>query len=132
MSLRTSTMKSQAGFTLVELAIVMIIIGLLIGGVLKGQQLITNAQVAAQVAQFKAIDAAATSFRDMYAGVPGDIQTPDKRLSGCTAAICKAGGNGDLMVTTRIMLPDGNNAELEALMQKWRDAHPYNPRSDFS
>jgi hypothetical protein len=30
------------------------------------------------------------------------------------------------------MLPDGNNAELEALMQKWRDAHPYNPRSDLS
>jgi DnaJ-class molecular chaperone len=39
------------------------------------------------------------------------------------------GGAGDLFVTTRIMLPDGNDAELEALMQKWRDAHPYNPRS---
>ena len=38
---------------------------------------------------------------------------------------------GDLFVTTRIMLPDGNDAELEALMQKWRDGHPYNPRSDF-
>jgi DnaJ-class molecular chaperone len=42
-----------------------------------------------------------------------------------------AGANGDLFVTTRIMLPDGNDAELEALMQKWRDAHPYNPRSDL-
>jgi DnaJ-class molecular chaperone len=42
-----------------------------------------------------------------------------------------AGGAGDLFVTTRIMLPDGNDAELEALMQKWRDAHPYNPRSDL-
>src|ERR1700684_2127694 len=39
------------------------------------------------------------------------------------------GAAGDLFVTTRIMLPDGNDAELEALMQKWRDAHPYNPRS---
>ena len=38
------------------------------------------------------------------------------------------GGAGDLFVTTRIMLPDGNDAELEALMQKWRDGHPYNPR----
>ena len=52
------------------------------------------------------------------------------RLKG--KGLPKAGGNGDLLVTTRIMLPDGNNAELEALMQKWRDAHPYNPRSDFS
>jgi DnaJ-class molecular chaperone len=42
-----------------------------------------------------------------------------------------AGAAGDLFVTTRIMLPDGNDAELEALMQKWRDAHPYNPRSDL-
>ena len=41
------------------------------------------------------------------------------------------GAAGDLYVTTRIMLPDGNDAELEALMQKWRDGHPYNPRSDL-
>jgi DnaJ-class molecular chaperone len=42
-----------------------------------------------------------------------------------------SGANGDLFVTTRIMLPDGNDAELEALMQKWRDARSYNPRSDL-
>jgi DnaJ-class molecular chaperone len=41
------------------------------------------------------------------------------------------GATGDLFVTTRIILPDGNNAELEALMEKWRDMHPYNPRSDI-
>jgi DnaJ-class molecular chaperone len=41
------------------------------------------------------------------------------------------GTAGDLFVTTRIMLPDGNDAELEALMQKWRDGHPYNPRGDL-
>src|SRR5712671_6134318 len=44
----------------------------------------------------------------------------------------KTGGAGDLYVTTRIMLPDGNDAELEALMQKWRDGHPYNPRCDLA
>ena len=42
------------------------------------------------------------------------------------------GTAGDLFVTTRIMLPDGNDAELEALMQKWRDGHTYNPRSELS
>jgi hypothetical protein len=42
-----------------------------------------------------------------------------------------AGAAGDLFVTTRIMLPDGNDSELEALMQKWRDGHTYNPRSDL-
>jgi DnaJ-class molecular chaperone len=52
------------------------------------------------------------------------------RLKG--KGLPKSAGAGDLFVTTRIMLPDGNDAELEALMQKWRDAHPYNPRSDLS
>ncbi len=42
------------------------------------------------------------------------------------------GSTGDLFVTARIVLPDGNDSELEALMQKWRDGHTYNPRSDFS
>jgi DnaJ-class molecular chaperone len=42
-----------------------------------------------------------------------------------------AGATGDLFITTRIMLPDGNDADLEALMQKWHDARPYNPRSDL-
>jgi DnaJ-class molecular chaperone len=52
------------------------------------------------------------------------------RLKG--KGLPKAAGTGDLFVTTRVMLPDGNDAELEALMQKWRDAHPYNPRNDLS
>jgi DnaJ-class molecular chaperone len=42
-----------------------------------------------------------------------------------------AGAAGDLFVTSRIILPDGNDAELEALMEKWRDTRPYNPRSDL-
>src|SRR6185312_11180840 len=49
------------------------------------------------------------------------------RLKG--KGLPKSGGTGDLFVTIRIMLPDGNDAELEALMEKWRDQHPYNPRS---
>jgi DnaJ-class molecular chaperone len=52
------------------------------------------------------------------------------RLKG--KGLPKAGGApGDLFVTARIMLPDGNDAELEALMQKWRDRHPYNPRNNL-
>jgi DnaJ-class molecular chaperone len=39
------------------------------------------------------------------------------------------GAGGDLYVTVRIVLPDGNDAELEALMEKWRTSHVYNPRS---
>jgi DnaJ-class molecular chaperone len=42
-----------------------------------------------------------------------------------------AGATGDLFVTVRIVLPDGNDAELETLMHKWREGRPYNPRGDL-
>src|SRR5450631_879960 len=90
-----AALRSQAGFTLVELAIVMIIIGLLIAGVLKGQQLIGNAKVTAQVAQIKAIDAATSTFKDMYAALPGDISNAITRLPNCAAAPCGVNGGGD-------------------------------------
>jgi DnaJ-class molecular chaperone len=65
-----------------------------------------------------------------------ELSIPKNTSSGRTfrlkgKGLSKPGGSGDLFVTTRIMLPDGNDAELEALMQKWRDGHPYNPRSDL-
>jgi prepilin-type N-terminal cleavage/methylation domain-containing protein len=88
-------LKSQAGFTLVELAIVMIIIGLLIGGVLKGQALIANAQVTSTVAQTKGIEAATTTFKDTYNSLPGDMLTPSTRLPNCTATPCSTAGDGD-------------------------------------
>jgi prepilin-type N-terminal cleavage/methylation domain-containing protein len=98
-------MRAQAGFTLVELAIVMIIIGLLIAGVLKGQALIGNAKVTAQVAQVKSIDAATSTFKDMYATLPGDMgggaaaSLPQNRLPNCAAAPCNQAGNGDGGIT---------------------------------
>jgi DnaJ-class molecular chaperone len=66
-----------------------------------------------------------------------ELSIPKNTSSGRTfrlkgKGLQKAGGTGDLFFTTRIMLPDGNDAELEALMQKWRDGHPYNPRSDLA
>ncbi len=90
-----TTNRSQAGFTLVELAVVMIIIGLLIGGVLKGQELINNAQVTGTVAQLKGIEAATSTFRDSYSAMPGDMLSPGTRLPNCTEAVCTAGGNGN-------------------------------------
>lgn len=80
--------QSERGFTLVELAIVMIIIGLLIGGILKGQELINNARVSSTVAQIKAVESGISAFRDKYAGFPGDIDTPSTRLPSCTVGLC--------------------------------------------
>lgn len=80
--------NQQKGFTLVELAIVITIIGLLIGGILKGQQLITNARVTATVNQINAYTAAAVTFYDSYGALPGDMNGVGK-IPGCTtAALC--------------------------------------------
>ena len=58
--------RNQAGFTLIEIAIVMVIIGLLIGGVLKGQAMIQNAKVKRVVKQSDEIRAAVKTFYDRY------------------------------------------------------------------
>jgi prepilin-type N-terminal cleavage/methylation domain-containing protein len=76
-------LNTQKGFTLVELAIVMTIIGLLIGGILKGQELMQNARITASVSQVKSYSAAVTTFKDMYQATPGDMLNAGTRLVGC-------------------------------------------------
>lgn len=88
--------SGEAGFTLVELAIVLVIIGLLIGGVLKGQELINNAQISATQQGIQSITSATALFkRDMGGALPGDFNTPAVSLPRCGAAPCNLAGNGD-------------------------------------
>lgn len=65
-------MHTSKGFTLVELSIVLVIIGLLIGGILVGQSLIESAKLNAQVKQLEQYDIATTNFRQKYKQWPGD------------------------------------------------------------
>ena len=92
--------NAESGFTLVELAIVMIIIGLLIGGILKGQELINNARVSSTVAQTKAVESGISGFRDKYSAVPGDMANSTNRIPNCTATTCARSGNGDGLIST--------------------------------
>jgi prepilin-type N-terminal cleavage/methylation domain-containing protein len=66
-------MKStQKGFTLVEIAIVLVIIGLLLGGILKGQEMITQAKIKNVIADFSGVSAAYHGYQDRYRAIPGD------------------------------------------------------------
>src|SRR5438128_5858696 len=86
-------MKKQTGFTLIEIAIVLVIIGLLLGGVLKGQELITGARVLNVIQQQDGIKGAYFGFLDRYRALPGDYANAMNTITGMTAG-CN-GGNGD-------------------------------------
>jgi prepilin-type N-terminal cleavage/methylation domain-containing protein len=66
--------KYKAGFTLVELSIVIVIIGLIVAGVVGGQRLIKNAKVLSQVSDLKKYDVAFNAFVLQYDNVPGDLR----------------------------------------------------------
>lgn len=70
----------EAGFTLIELSIVLVIIGLLIGGILKGQELINSTRVKTQMAQVDGVRAAMNSFQDKYMALPGDMTDADELI----------------------------------------------------
>lgn len=71
------TKRQQHGFTLVEIAVVLVIIGLLLGGVLKGQELIASARVRNLADQQAGIQSAFYGFQDRYRAVPGDMTSSD-------------------------------------------------------
>ncbi len=87
---------NERGFTLVEIAIVLVIIGLLIGGVLKGQSMIRNAKVKRIKQDIDSIVAATYGYQDKYGYLPGD--DPTNRTAAQPASLGATsctGGNGD-------------------------------------
>jgi prepilin-type N-terminal cleavage/methylation domain-containing protein len=79
------------GFTLIEIAIVLVIIGLLLGGVLKGQELITGARVRNLISQQDGIKAAFFGFQDRFRALPGDYAAASSNINGVTI---NGDGNG--------------------------------------
>ena len=84
----------QAGFTLVEIAIVLVIIGLLLGGILKGQEMITQAKIKNVMADFSGISAAYHGYQDRYRRLPGDDNQAATRWTDLTAANDNGDGDG--------------------------------------
>lgn len=81
--------RTQAGFTLIELAIVLVIIGLLLGGVLKGQELINSAKVKNMAQDFRNIQVYVYSYQDKFKALPGDDKAAKQHVGAAKD------GNGD-------------------------------------
>ena len=91
----------KTGFTLIELSIVLVIIGLIVGGVLVGRDLIHQSQLSAQIAQISSYNAAVHTFQTKYNCMPGDCVNASQFFSGATngngngqvASVCDASNN---------------------------------------
>jgi len=86
--------KTQTGFTLIELAIVLVIIGLLLGGVLKGQELINSAKVKNLAADFKNIQVYIYGYQDRFKALPGDDHSATAHVAGTNASTATQTQNG--------------------------------------
>ena len=87
-------MNKQTGFTLIELAIVLVIIGLLLGGVLRGQELINSARVKSLTREFQNIQVYIYGYQDRFRALPGDDPAAVTHLAAATQGAAALAGNG--------------------------------------
>ena len=85
--------RRQSGFTLIEIAIVLVIIGLLLGGILKGQELINSARVKNLGTDFRNIPVFIYGYQDKFRTLPGDDPRADTNVNGKIATVGTQ-GNG--------------------------------------
>jgi prepilin-type N-terminal cleavage/methylation domain-containing protein len=85
--------QHQSGFTLVEIAIVLVIIGLLLGGVLKGQELINSARVKSLAQDFRAVPTFIYAYQDKFRALPGDDGRAKTHLCPTANPDCTDNGN---------------------------------------
>lgn len=95
--------RAVSGFTLVEIAIVLVAVALLLGAVLIGQELMTGARVRAIIQQQDGIKAAYLGFVDRYRQPPGDYSGATTNIPGVSTAACGVAGsfgngNGDARI----------------------------------
>jgi prepilin-type N-terminal cleavage/methylation domain-containing protein len=90
----TNYPKRQSGFTLIEIAIVLVIIGLLLGGILKGQELINSARVKNLATDFRNIPLFIYGYQDKFKALPGDDSGVVAHVGG-TLATTPAGSQGN-------------------------------------
>ncbi|PTN31935.1 prepilin-type N-terminal cleavage/methylation domain-containing protein [Desulfonatronum sp. SC1] len=91
---------SQSGFTLVEIAIVLVIIGLLLGGILKGQEMITNSRVKNAINNIQGVTAAVYAYNDRYSALPGDDRNAAPARGTAWSSTTPGNGNGIIGTAT--------------------------------
>jgi len=95
------SINPRSAFTLVELAIVLVIIGLIVGGVLVGQDLIQAARLRGIITEFEQYKTSVFVFKNKYDGYPGDlIRNKASQYGFLNRISTDARGDGDGMIET--------------------------------
>ena len=111
--------RQQAGFTLVEIAIVLVIIGLLLGGILKGQEMINSGKIKSVINDSKAVSIAFYTYQDRYRAIPGDDNAAATRFTGAV----NGSGNGVIAGVFNAQLAPGPANESNSFWQHTRLAN---------
>lgn len=105
------------GYTLIEMAIVLIIIGLLMGGIFKGQELIASARAKALAAEIRAVPLMVYAYQDRFRSFPGDETAAQSQAAfGATAVACQSGAAGCQPGNGRL---DGEWNATSAAAESW-------------
>ncbi|HEX5054998.1 MAG TPA: prepilin-type N-terminal cleavage/methylation domain-containing protein [Gammaproteobacteria bacterium] len=91
-------MKKEAGFTLVEIAIVLVVIGLLLGAILAGQEVVLNGQIRNVINEYNNVASAVYVYQDRYRQIPGDDMTASARWLSNNAISPPAGTGGNRLI----------------------------------
>lgn len=105
------------GFTLIELAVVLVVIGLIVGGILVGRDLIVASAIRAQLSQIDRIHTAANTFRTKYNALPGDMEVAEATklgfvTAGCTGGTGRRDGNHQIEGASGTFVQDGGETAL--------------------
>jgi prepilin-type N-terminal cleavage/methylation domain-containing protein len=112
-------MKSQqSGFTLVEIAIVLVIIGLLLGGILKGQELINSAKVKNLANDFRVIPTYIYAYQDKFKALPGDDKNATTHLACGSGTSACTNGDGNGVIDGAVF--DSNHKPTGEALQFWQ------------
>ena len=105
---------AQRGFTLLELVVVALIMGFMLAGVVKGQEMITSARVKRAAGQLDEIRAAYLGFQDRYKALPGDYRDAAKNID-CGSSAC-LNGNGDGRIRSNETPVNGSQVHEDLLV----------------
>jgi prepilin-type N-terminal cleavage/methylation domain-containing protein len=106
--------SQQSGFTLVEIAIVLVIIGLLLGGILKGQELINSAKVKNIANDFRVIPTYIYAYQDKFRALPGDDKNVVAHVGGPTILPPPTPGDGNGVIDGQVFAGTPPAPTLEA------------------